>query len=113
MSHENHSAGARDSYWGIDNSRSAGSRAIRPVPTDFAVLELKLNVIMRTPGGASLHSWSLGFSVKCGDNNQPLTPITHEVPPDLTASLFRNVGGVEIAEVAEAHSPAVRVQPCS
>jgi hypothetical protein len=75
--------------------------------------EVKLNVIIRTPGGASLHSWSLGFSVKCGDNNQPLTPITHEVPPDLTASLFRNVGGVEIAEVAEAHSPAVRVQPCS
>src|SRR3954464_5160293 len=61
--------------------------------------EAKLNVIIRTPGGASLHSWSLGFSVKCGDNTQPLTPITHEVPPDLTASLFRNVGAVEIAEV--------------
>jgi hypothetical protein len=75
--------------------------------------EAKLNVIIRTPGGASLHSWSLGFSVKCGDNNQPLTPITHEVPPDLTASLFRNVGAVEIAEVGEAHSPAVGVQPCS
>ena len=74
--------------------------------------EVKLNVIIRTPGGASLHSWSLGFSVKCGDNNQPLTPIT-QVPPDLTASLFRNVGAVEIAEVGEAHSPAVRVQPCS
>src|SRR5512144_1474569 len=26
--------------------------------------EVKLNVIIRTPGGASLHSWSLGFSVK-------------------------------------------------
>jgi hypothetical protein len=75
--------------------------------------EVKLNVIIRTPGGASIHSWSLGFSVKCGDSNQPLTPITHEVPPDLTASLFRNVGAVEIAEVAEAHTPAVRVQPCS
>jgi hypothetical protein len=75
--------------------------------------EVKLNVIIRTPGGASLHSWSLGFSVKCGDNNQPLTPITHEVPPDLTASLFRNVGAVEIAEVGEAHSPAVGVQPCN
>ena len=75
--------------------------------------EAKLNVIIRTPGGASLHSWSLGFSVKCGDNNQPLTPITHEVPPDLTASLFRNVGAVEIAEVGEAHTPAVRVQPCN
>jgi hypothetical protein len=75
--------------------------------------EAKLNVIIRTPGGASLHSWSLGFSVRCGDNNQPLTPITHDVPRDLTASLFRNVGAVEIAEVGEANSPGVRVQPCS
>ena len=75
--------------------------------------EAKLNVIIRTPGGASLHSWSLGFSVRCGDNNQPLTPITHDVPRDLTASLFRNVGAVEIAEVSEANSPGVRVQPCS
>ena len=31
--------------------------------------EAKLNVIIRTPGGASIHSWSLGFSVKCGDSN--------------------------------------------
>ena len=75
--------------------------------------EAKLNVIIRTPGGASLHSWSLDFSVRCGDNNQPLTPITHDVPRDLTASLFRNVGAVEIAEVSEANSPGVRVQPCS
>jgi hypothetical protein len=37
-----------------------------------------LNVIIRTPGGASLHSWSLGFSVRCGDNNH--TPITRDVP---------------------------------
>ena len=62
--------------------------------------EAKLNVIMRTPGGASLHSWNLGFSVKCGDNNQPLTPITHEVPRDLTASLFRNIGVVELRNSA-------------
>jgi hypothetical protein len=75
--------------------------------------EAKLNVIIRTPGGASLHSWSLGFSVRCVDNNQPLTPISHDVPRDLTASLFRNVGAVEIAEVSEANSPGVRVQPCS
>ena len=68
--------------------------------------ETKLNVIMRTAGGASLHSWSLGFSVKCGDNNQPLTPITHDVPRDLTASLFRNVGAVEIAELARPILPA-------
>jgi hypothetical protein len=74
--------------------------------------EAKLNVIMRTPGGASLHSWSLRFSVQCGDNNQPLTPITHDVPRDLTAGLFRNVGAVEIAEFSEANSSGVKVQPC-
>ena len=43
--------------------------------------EVKLNVIIRTPGGASLHSWSLGFSVKCGDNNQPLTQSPTKFPP--------------------------------
>jgi hypothetical protein len=75
--------------------------------------EAKLNVIVRTKGGASLHSWSLGFSVKCGENNQPLTPVTHEVPRDLAANLFTNVGAVEIAEVSEANSPGVKVQPCS
>ena len=75
--------------------------------------EAKLNVIMRTPGGASLHSWSLRFSVQCGDNNQPLTPITHDVPRDLTAGLFRNVGAVEIAELSEANFSGVKVQPCS
>jgi hypothetical protein len=74
--------------------------------------EAKLNVIVRTKGGASLHSWSLGFSVKCGDNNQPLTPATHEVPRDLAANLFTNVGAVEIAEY-EPTSPGVRVQRCS
>jgi hypothetical protein len=75
--------------------------------------EAKLNVIVRTKGGASLHSWNLGFSVKCGDNNQPLTPVTHEVPRDLAANLFTNVGAVEIAEYSEPNSPGVRVQSCS
>src|SRR6478736_558823 len=75
--------------------------------------EAKLNVIVRTKGGASLHSWTLGFSVKCGDNNQPLNPITHEVPRDLAPNLFPNVGAVEIAEYSEPNSPGVRVQRCS
>ena len=75
--------------------------------------EPKLNVIVRTKGGASLHSWNLGFSVKCGDNNQPLTPVTHEVPRDLAANLFTNVGAVEIAEFNEPNSSGVKVQPCS
>jgi hypothetical protein len=75
--------------------------------------EPKLNVIVRTKGGASLHSWNLGFSVKCGDNNQPLTPVIHEVPRDLAANLFTNVGAVEIAEFNEPNSSGVKVQPCS
>jgi hypothetical protein len=75
--------------------------------------EAKLNVIVRTKGGASLHSWTLGFSVKCGDNNQPLTPITHEVPRDLAPNLFPNVGAVEIAEYSEPNSPGLKVQRCS
>ena len=43
----------------------------------------------------------------------PLIPITHDVPRDLTASLFRNVGAVEIAQLSEANSPGVKVQSCS
>jgi hypothetical protein len=75
--------------------------------------EVKLNVMVRTKGGASLHSWGLSLSVRCGDNNQPLTPVTHEVPRDLAANLFTNVGAVEIAEYSELNSPGVRIQPCS
>ena len=74
--------------------------------------DARLNVIVRTKGGASLHSWSLGFSVKCGENNQPLTPVTHEVPRDLAANLFTNVGAVEIAEFNEPNSSGVKVQSC-
>ena len=55
----------------------------------------------------------MGFSVKCGDNNQPLTPVTHEVPRDLAANLFTNVGAVEIAEFNEPNSSGVKVLPCS
>jgi hypothetical protein len=47
----------------------------------------------------------LEFFGQMRGHNQPVTPITHEVPGDLTASLFRNVGGVEIAEVSETNSP--------
>jgi hypothetical protein len=65
--------------------------------------EAKLNVIVRTKG----------FSVKCGDNNQPLNPITHEVPRDLAPNLFPNVGAVEIAEYSEPNSPGLKVQRCS
>ena len=67
--------------------------------------EAKLNVIVRAKGGASLHSWSFGISVKCGDDGRPLTPLTHEVPNDLAANVFTNVSTVEVAEASEPNSP--------
>ena len=75
--------------------------------------EVKLNVIVRAKGGASLHSWTFGISVKCGDDNRPLTPLTHEVPNDLAANVFTNVSTVEVAEASEPNSPGVKVQRCS
>jgi hypothetical protein len=75
--------------------------------------EAKLNVIVRAKGGASLHSWSLGIPVKCADKDQPLTPLTHDVPTDIAANVFTNVSAVEIAEPAEPNFPGVRVQQCN
>jgi hypothetical protein len=75
--------------------------------------EAKLNAIIRAKGGASLHSWSFGVSVKCGDKDQPLTPLTHDVPNDLAQNIFTNVSTVEIAEPAEPNFPGVRVQRCN
>ena len=74
--------------------------------------EAKLNAIVRAKGGASLHSWSFGLSVKCADKDQPLTPLTHDVPNDLAQNIFANVSTVEIAEPAEPSFPGVRVQRC-
>jgi hypothetical protein len=75
--------------------------------------EAKLNAIVRAKGGASLHSWSFGISVKCADKDQPLTPLTHDVPSDLAQNIFTNVSTVEIAEPAEPNFPGVRVQRCN
>ncbi len=75
--------------------------------------EAKLNVIVRAKGGASLHSWSFGISVKCTDKDQPLTPLTHDVPTDVAANVFTNVSSVEVAEPAEPNFPGVKVQRCS
>jgi hypothetical protein len=36
--------------------------------------EVKLNVIVRTKGGASIYSWIPVILAKCGDKNQPLVP---------------------------------------
>ncbi|MBV8322026.1 MAG: hypothetical protein JO049_15285 [Hyphomicrobiales bacterium] len=75
--------------------------------------EAKLNVNVRAKGGASLHSWSFGISVKCADKDQPLTPLTHDVPTDVAANVFTNVSTVEVAEPAEPNFPGVKVQRCS
>jgi hypothetical protein len=74
--------------------------------------EAKLNAIVRAKGGASLHSWSFGLSVKCNDKDQPLTPLTHDVPNELAQNIFANVSTVEIAEPAEPSFPGVRAQRC-
>jgi hypothetical protein len=74
--------------------------------------EAKLNAIVRAKGGASLHSWSFGISVKCADKDQALTPLTHDVPNDLAQNIFANVSTVEIAEPAEPSFPGVSVQQC-
>jgi len=75
--------------------------------------DAKLNVIVRSKGGASLHSWSFDISVKCGDKDRPLTPLTHDVPNDVAANVFTNVGTVEIAEPTEPNYRGVSVQRCN
>jgi hypothetical protein len=75
--------------------------------------EIKLNVIVRSKGGAALHSWSLGLPIKCADKNQSITPLTSEVPKDFAANVFTNVNSVEVSEFAEPSVPGVKVQRCS
>jgi hypothetical protein len=75
--------------------------------------EAKLNVNVRAKGGASLHSWSFGISVKCADKDQPLTPLTHDVPTDIAANVFTNVSTVEVAEPADPNFSGIKVQQCN
>jgi hypothetical protein len=56
--------------------------------------EAKLNVIVRTKGGASIHSWSFDISVRCSDNNRPLAPVSHEVPSDIDQPPLSGPGGM-------------------
>jgi len=74
--------------------------------------EAKLNVIVRTKGGASIHSWSFGISLRCADNNRPLAPLSQELPSNVAANVFTNVGTVEIAEYREPNYPRVMVRRC-
>jgi hypothetical protein len=71
--------------------------------------EAKLNLIVRTKGGASIYSWSFGLSVRCSDTNRP-APLTETVPSNVAANVFTNVGTVEIAEYREPNLPTVKVR---
>jgi hypothetical protein len=72
----------------------------------------KVEVIIRTRGGASIYSWTGGFSVRCADANRPLPPLSHAVPNDIAPNLFNSVGTVEISEYREPNKAAVRQYDC-
>ena len=78
----------------------------------YRVEEAKLNVTVRSRGGGALYAWSFGVAVKCDDKNQPLTPLTQQVPNDVAANVFNNVNTIEVAEFTEPNLPGVRVQSC-
>ena len=73
--------------------------------------EAKLNIIVRTKGGASIFSWSFGISVRCSDNNRP-APLTEQIPSDVATNVFTNVGSVEIAEYREPNYPIMKARRC-
>lgn len=73
----------------------------------------KLNVIVRSKGGAAIHTWTFDIAVKCADKNQPHTPLAHDVPKDVAANVFTGVNTVEVAEHTEPSFPGVKVQRCS
>jgi hypothetical protein len=72
----------------------------------------KLEVIIRTRGGASIYSWTFDFSVRCADTNRPVPPISQLVPNDIAANLFNSVGTVEISEYREPNSPILTARQC-
>jgi hypothetical protein len=74
--------------------------------------EAKLNMIMRTKGGAALHAWAFGVSVKCTDKDQSIPPQSHEVPKDIAANVFTNAFSIEIAEYTEPNLPEQKVLRC-
>jgi hypothetical protein len=78
------------------------------LPADDA----KLNIIARSKGGAALHTWSLGISVKCVDKDQTLSPQTHDIPDDIAPNVFTAVSTVEVAEPTGPDFPGLTVQRC-
>jgi len=78
----------------------------------YSVEEAKLNVIVRSKGGAAIYTWTLGVAVKCADKSQAHTPLTQDVPNDIAANVFTNAGTVEVTEFTEPNFPGVKVQRC-
>jgi hypothetical protein len=74
--------------------------------------DAKLNVIVRTKGGASIYSWTLDVEIRCADNNRALPPLTQQIPTELAANLFNSVGTVEIAEHREQDAPRLMARKC-
>jgi hypothetical protein len=75
--------------------------------------EAKLNLILRTKGGAALHSWSLGIAVKCTDKSQSLPPQTHDLPKEIAVNVFTNAYAIEIAEYTEANVAEQKAEQCA
>jgi hypothetical protein len=74
--------------------------------------EAKLNMILRTKGGAALHSWTFAVAVKCTDKSQSLPPQTHDVPKEISANVFTNIYSIEIAEYTEPNLSEQKAQKC-
>ena len=72
----------------------------------------KLEVIVRTRGGASIYFWNFAVSVRCADSNRPLPPLSQVVPDDIAANLFNNVGTVEISEYRKPNAPILTARQC-
>jgi len=75
--------------------------------------EAKLNIIIRSKGGAALHTAAVGVPVKCTDKNQTLAPQKQEVPKEVAANVFTNVNTIEVAENEESNQPGLKVQRCT
>jgi hypothetical protein len=74
--------------------------------------DAKLNMILRTKGGAPLHALALAVAVKCTDKNKAPAPQSHEVPKEIAANVFTNVNSIEITEYTEANVPELKIQRC-
>jgi hypothetical protein len=74
--------------------------------------EANLHIIVRTKGGAALHTSALGLWVECTDKIQTLHPQTQAIPKDVAANVFANASSIEIADHIEPNFPGLKVQRC-